>query len=171
VPCNRSLGNGGRALPRLTRVYNVVDRLHREVPRHELQDGPQAVQCRAARKPSHAHLCDGCVDDAAAAPLRVQTLGDLVRSVVLCHLLAHDEHRRIALHLLVEGGADCFTDSHLGGRRNGPHETSCRSTRARDGGREACSVRTGWGESAGEGGFGQRRSHIDGRGRNTRTQP
>ena len=59
------------------RVDHVVDRLHREVPRHELDDRPQLLVRGTRGQPGEARLGDRRVDHALGAVLLEQPLGDL----------------------------------------------------------------------------------------------
>merc|ERR1712196_657284 len=69
------------------RVDNVVDSLHSEIPRHELDDRSQASETCAHTKACETHFCDGGVDDALVSILGPQSLRDFVCTVVLCDLL------------------------------------------------------------------------------------
>eukprot|EP01051_Picozoa_sp_SAG22_P009210 SAG22_NODE_751_length_7449_cov_14.062721_4_plen_193_part_00 len=84
-------------------VDNLIDGLHREVPRHELADGLEALERRADGDAGEAGLCDRRVDDALGPELVVKPFGDLVGPVVLADLLADHEDRLVLLHLLLDG--------------------------------------------------------------------
>ena len=76
------------------RVDDLVDRLHGEVPGHELDDRPQARHGRAHADAGKPLLGDGRIDHALRPELLEQALADLVGALVLRHLLAHQEHVR-----------------------------------------------------------------------------
>ena len=97
------------------RVDNLIDGLHGEVHRHELDDGPELLEGGTDGKAGEAHLCDRRIDDALVAILLVQALGHLVGTLVLRHLLAEDEYSLVGLHLLVDALVDGLTDRHVDG--------------------------------------------------------
>ncbi len=82
------------------RVDDVVDRLHGEVPGHELDDRPQAREGGADAQAREAVLGDRRVDHPADAELVEQPLAHLVGALILGDLLADQEHLGIAPHLL-----------------------------------------------------------------------
>ena len=90
----------------------MVDRLHGEVPGHELDDRLQPGEGRADADPGKAIFGDRRIDHAGRAELIEQALGDLVGALILADLLAHDEHRRIAAHLLGHGVAQRLAHGH-----------------------------------------------------------
>src|SRR5262249_47421464 len=98
-------------------VDDLVDRDEREVERHEFDDRPEADHRRADPDAGEAHLGDRRVDDAALAEPLQQALRDFVGAVVVPALLAHDEHARIALHLLAHRLLKCLAiaDDRHGG--------------------------------------------------------
>mmetsp|Transcript_14404 Transcript_14404/g.51208 ORF Transcript_14404/g.51208 Transcript_14404/m.51208 type:complete len:421 (+) Transcript_14404:49-1311(+) len=118
------------------RVDDLVHGLHGEVERHELAHGPQVLVRRPRRDAGEARLGDGRVEDAPVAVLLKQALCHLVRALVLRHLLAEDEDRVVARHLLVHGHVQRLADRHLdrrepgaaGGRRRAPRRASRRAT-------------------------------------------
>ena len=90
----------------------MVDRLHGEVPGHELDDGLQAGEGRADADPGKAIFGDRRVDHAGRAELVEQALGHFVGALIFADLLAHDEHRRIAAHLFRHGVAQRLAHGH-----------------------------------------------------------
>ena len=82
------------------RIDDVIDRLHREVEGHELDDRAQAAHRRARSKPGEAIFGDRRVDDALGPELLQQVLRDLVGALILGDLLADHEHAIVAAHLL-----------------------------------------------------------------------
>ena len=68
-------------------VDHVVDGLHGEVEGHELHDRLEAVHRGAAPDTRETNLGDRGVDHSLGAELLVQTLGDLVGTVVVRDLL------------------------------------------------------------------------------------
>ncbi len=103
------------------RIDDVVDRLHGEVPRHELDDRLQAGQRRADAEAGEAVFGDRGVDHAPGAEFLQQPLGDLVGALIFGDLLAHDEDFRVAPHLFGHGVAQRLAHRHghhLGARRN-----------------------------------------------------
>ena len=102
-------------------IDDVVDRLHGEVPGHELDDGLEAGEGRADAHPGKAIFGDRRVDHAGRAELVEQALGHFVGALIFADLLAHDEHRRIAAHLFRHGVAQRLAHGHadhLGTRRD-----------------------------------------------------
>ena len=92
------------------RVHDMVDRLHREVEGHELDDRAEAAHRRARAKPGEAIFGDRRIDDALCSELVEQSLRDLVSALVLGDLLAHHEHAVIAAHFLGHRVAQRFPD-------------------------------------------------------------
>ena len=89
LPARHVIGLGGR-------IDDVVDRLHREVEGHELDDRPQPAHRRAGAEAGKAIFGDRRVDDALGAELLEQALRDLVGALIFGDLLAHHEHALVA---------------------------------------------------------------------------
>ena len=87
------------------RVDDLVNRLHREVHGHELDDRLQSVQRGADRHAGEAVLGDRHVDHPLGAELVEQALADLVGALILRDFLAHQEHVGVAAHLQRHGVA------------------------------------------------------------------
>ncbi len=83
-------------------VHDLVEREQGEVPRHELDDGPEPDHRRADPDAGEAELGDGRVDDAHLAELLEEPLRDLVRALVDADLLPHEEDAVVAVHLFAE---------------------------------------------------------------------
>ena len=90
----------------------MVDRLHGEVPGHELDDRLEAGKGRADADSGKGIFGDGRVDHARRSELIEQALGDFIGALILADLLAHDEHRRIAAHLFGHGVAQRLAHGH-----------------------------------------------------------
>ena len=90
----------------------MVDRLHGEVPGHELDDGPEPRKARADADAGKAIFGDGRVDDAGRAELLEQALGHFVGALILGDLLAHDEDASVGPHLLGHGVAQRLAHGH-----------------------------------------------------------
>ena len=73
-----------------------------EVPRHELDNRPQADHRRANADTGKPQLSDRRVDDAHLAEFLEQTFGDFICALIDADLLAHEEDAVIALHLLTK---------------------------------------------------------------------
>src|SRR5437588_833688 len=71
-----------------------------EVYELELGDRAHAHEGRAARRADNRRLRDRRVNHASLAELVQQTVRHLERAAVRAHVLADEEHRRVALHLL-----------------------------------------------------------------------
>ena len=99
------------------RIDDVVDRLHREVEGHELDDRPQPAHRRARPEPGKAIFGDRRVDHALGAELLEQALRDLVGALILGDLLAHHEHALVGAHLLRHRVAQRLAHGHAGQRR------------------------------------------------------
>ncbi len=108
--CGRSVGTSkdNRALE-LSRTHvvrfgsavdDVIDGLHGKVPRHELANGSESSQSCADGNSGKSVFGDGSVNDTMGSKLCQQSLGHLVRTVVLRHFFAHQQHRRISRHFL-----------------------------------------------------------------------
>ena len=82
------------------RIDDVVDRLHREVEGHELDDRLQPAHRRARAEAGKAIFGDRRVDHALRPELVEQALGDLVGALILGDFLAHHEHAVVAAHFL-----------------------------------------------------------------------
>ena len=97
---DRAMHLAARHIERLGgRVDDVVDRLHGEVPGHELDDRLEPGEGRADADAGEAIFGDRRVDHARRAELVEQALGHFIGALVLADLLAHDEHagsRRIS---------------------------------------------------------------------------
>src|SRR3546814_3943624 len=72
-------------------VDELVHRLHGEIEGHELDDRPQTAEGGTDAKPGEAVLGNRGVDHAPLAEFVEQTLADLVRTLILRDLLAHQE--------------------------------------------------------------------------------
>lgn len=108
------LGSSRHVVGLGTRVDDLVNGLHGEVPGHELTDGLETSEGSTDTDTGETHLGDGGVDDSSLAKLVEQALGDLVGSVVLADFLAHDEDVVVSVHLLSECGVESISDGHLG---------------------------------------------------------
>ena len=97
----------------------MVDRLQREVERHELDDRLQPAHRRAGAEPGEAVFGNRRVDDACWAEFLEQPLRDLVRPLILGDLLAHDEDGGVDAHLLGHRVAQRFADGLAVGRAGG----------------------------------------------------
>ena len=95
------------------RVDDLVDRLHGEVPGHELDDRLQAREGRADADAGKALFGDRRVDHALGAELVEQALADLVGALVLGDFLAHQEDIAIAAHLFGHRVAQRFAHGDL----------------------------------------------------------
>ena len=74
--------------------------------------GFSPAKCRADADPGKAIFGDRRIDHAARSELIEQALGDFVGALILADLLAHEEHRRIAPHLLGHGVAQRLAHGH-----------------------------------------------------------
>mmetsp|Transcript_182 Transcript_182/g.632 ORF Transcript_182/g.632 Transcript_182/m.632 type:complete len:313 (+) Transcript_182:308-1246(+) len=108
----------GRHVKRLCcRVDDVIDSLEGEVEGHELNHRPEARHSGTAGDTSETDLCDRGVSDTLGPILLQKPFGNLVCSLVLAHLFAHDVHLLVSRHLFVECTIDGISDTHrLGGR-------------------------------------------------------
>src|SRR5690349_20661943 len=80
------------------RVDDLVDRLHREIEGHELDDRPQASKARTDPKAGKALLSDRRIDDSPRSKFLQQTLTDLVGPLILGDLLSEQKNRLVAPH-------------------------------------------------------------------------
>ncbi|KIU01394.1 hypothetical protein QU38_01860, partial [Staphylococcus aureus] len=95
------------------RVHDVVDRLHREVEGHELDDRLEAAHRRPRTQAGKAIFGDRRVDHALGTELLEQALRDLVGALILGDFLAHHEDARILAHLLGHRVAQRLANSRL----------------------------------------------------------
>ena len=95
----------------------MIDRLHREVERHELYDRSQSAHRRAGAHSGKSVLGNGCVDNATGSEFFEQSLGHLVRALILGNFLAHHEDPVVAPHFLGHGVSQGFAHGDGGGRR------------------------------------------------------
>ncbi len=99
----------------------MVDRLHGEVPGHELDDRAQPREGCADPEAGKAVLGDRRVDHPPDAEFLEQPLAHLVGALILGDLLAQQEHLGIAPHLLRHRIAQRLTHGlpdHLGAGRD-----------------------------------------------------
>src|SRR3546814_14430307 len=80
------------------RIDDVIDRLHREVEGHELDDRAQAAHRRARAEPGKAVFGDRRIDAALVAELVEQSLRDLVRALIFLYSLTHHHTAGIGAH-------------------------------------------------------------------------
>src|SRR4029077_13082548 len=99
----------------------------REVPRHELDDRPEADHGRPDPHAREPRLGDRRVDDALLAEAREHPFRHLVRAVVVPDLLAHEEDRLVALHLLAHRLAERFAEAQDAGLRHRRARTPSRA--------------------------------------------
>src|SRR3546814_20621556 len=81
------------------RIDDVIDRLHREVEGHELDDRAQAAHRRARAEPGKAVFGDRRIDDALVADLVEKYLRELVRALILRDFPTHHEDSGHGAHL------------------------------------------------------------------------
>ncbi len=99
------------------RVDDLVDRLHGEVERHELDDRLQAGHRRTDADTGKTMLGDRRIDHAPRAEFLQQPLRHLVGALIFGDLFAHDEDVGVAPHLFRHGIAQRLADGlgdHLG---------------------------------------------------------
>ena len=101
------------------RIDDVVDGLHGEVERHELDDRLQPRHGGADAQAGKAVLGDRGIDDALVAKLLQQFAADLVGPLVLGDLLADQEDLVVPTHLLGHGVAQGVADGGLDHGRAG----------------------------------------------------
>merc|ERR1711908_115695 len=88
---------------------NTLSERHAEVEGHELHNRPEPLVGSTCCEAREAGLCDGGVNHALAAKVIKESLRDLVRALVLCHLLANDKDVLITPHFLEEAAVNRFT--------------------------------------------------------------
>ena len=86
----------------------MVDRLHREVEGHELDDRPQAAHRRTGADAGKAVFGDRRIDHARFAEFLEQALRHLVGALILGNFLAHHEDAVIRAHFLGHRVAQCL---------------------------------------------------------------
>jgi hypothetical protein len=95
------------------RVDDVVDGLHGEVERHELDDRLQARHRCPDAEAGEAVLGDRGVHDTLVAELLQQLAADLVGALILGDFLADQEDAVVAAHLLGHGVTQGVADGRL----------------------------------------------------------
>ncbi len=80
------------------RIDDVIDRLHREIEGHELDDRPEAAHRRAGADAGEAVFGDRGVDHPPGSEFLEQPLGDLVGALVLGDFLADHEYPVVPAH-------------------------------------------------------------------------
>jgi hypothetical protein len=95
----------------------MVDRLHREVEGHELDDRPQPSHRRPGAEAGEAIFGDWGVDDAFRPEFLEKPLSDLVGALVFGDLLAEHEHAIVTAHLLGHRVAQRLADGDARHRR------------------------------------------------------
>ena len=86
--------------------HDLVERREDEVGELDLGDRPQAVDRRADRGADDHRLGQRRVDDAVVAELRPQPVGRQEDAALLADVLAEDDDRLVAAHLVGERLAD-----------------------------------------------------------------
>jgi hypothetical protein len=81
-------------------VLDLMEALEGEARELDLADGLEAIERHAHRGADDARLGQRAVDHAVAAEPAMEILGAAEDAAVHPHVLADDEHVRIALHLL-----------------------------------------------------------------------
>ncbi len=79
-----------------------------KVPGHKLDDRPESDHRGPDATPAKPASADRRIDDALRAKLVEHTLADLVRTLVVPDLFAHEKTVRIARHLLGHGFSQSF---------------------------------------------------------------
>ena len=100
----------------------MVNRLHREVKSHELNDRAKTTHRRADPDSGKTVLGDRSINNPLWTEFIEQALGDLVGALILGDFFAHYEHPGIAAHFLGHRITQGFTDSggsHIGAGRDG----------------------------------------------------
>src|SRR5579859_2215914 len=87
-----------------------------EVRELDLGDGDEAVERSPDRDADDGRFRQRGVEHARLAELRVQPVGGAEDAAFAAHVLAHDEHALVALHLLGDGRPDGLDHAHLGHR-------------------------------------------------------
>ena len=90
----------------------MIDRLHGEIEGHEFNDRAQTTHCGAGADACKSIFRDRSIDDPLGPEFIQQALRDLVRTLILGHFLAHDEHAFVLAHFFGHGVAQSFTDGN-----------------------------------------------------------
>ncbi len=102
-------------------VDDMVDRLHGEVERHELDDRAQAAHRCAGPDAGKTVFGDRRIDDALGAEFFEQALRDFVGALIFRHFLAHHEDALVQTHFFGHGVAQGLANGqldHIGTGRN-----------------------------------------------------
>ena len=98
------------------RIQNMINRLHREIEGHELNNRPQPGKGRPHRHAGKAMLSNRHIQHPLGAKLIQQPLADLIGALILAHLLAHQEDVRIGPHFHRHGITQRLAHGHAPGR-------------------------------------------------------
>src|SRR6266403_3145828 len=106
-------------------IRNLVERADDEVDKLHLHDRPQAEIAHAAGRADDGAFADRRIHHALPAEPRQQAFAGLERPAVHAHVLAEQDHRRVAFHLLEHRLPDSFEKCDLrptcgGFLRSGP---------------------------------------------------
>ena len=102
-------------------VDDVVDRLHGEVPGHELDDGLEPAKAAPTPTPAKPYSVMGVSTTRVGPNSSSRPWRHFIGALILGDLLAHEEHIRIGAHLLGHGVAQRLAHGHgdhLGAGRN-----------------------------------------------------
>src|SRR6266446_2577609 len=94
-------------------ICNLVERAHDEVDKLHLHDRPQAEIAHAAGRADDGAFADRRIHHALPAKPRQQSLAGLERPAVHAYVLAEQDHRRVAFHLLEHRLPDGFEKRDL----------------------------------------------------------
>src|SRR5262249_24631985 len=95
------------------RVQYLVQREHRKVPGHELDDRPEPILSSAYADGRESQLRNRRIDDTLGTKLIQHTLAYLVGAVVFSNLLPHQENPVIATHFIIHSFAQRLSESNL----------------------------------------------------------
>src|SRR5215467_9400319 len=105
-------------------IRDLVERADNEIDELHFADRTQAEIAHAARCADDGAFADGCVNHALPAKPFQQALAGLERPAVDADVFAHQQNRRIVLHLLEHGLPDSLEKSDFLSARCG---SACRA--------------------------------------------
>src|SRR5690606_10925309 len=99
---------------------DLIEGNETEVPRHELDDGPEPRHRGPDSDPRKAGLRDRRVDNPPLTKLGEQPLRDLISAIVMTDLFAHQKDAIVSPHLFEKRLTQSFTIRNLAHLRTSP---------------------------------------------------
>src|SRR6267378_3956122 len=95
------------------KIRNLIERAHDEVDELHFADGAQAAVAHSTGRPDNRALADRRINHPFPAKALQQPFAGLERPAVYPDVFAHQNNRRVALHLFKHGLLDGFEKRNL----------------------------------------------------------